>query len=165
MADYATELAARKEINRQLDGLIRAAAARVRRLEGSRMTDSQLRNLLGVAAATDSVEEVTNFIRYQMGRDSRQPDRQTWLYRGGADAEPFGRALINDIEAGVVRDAVAAVTGKVPGADPVAVRSRVIALYVGYLIRCFVYADKVDDWDGLAARVAAAPEGEGGAHA
>lgn len=142
MSDMETALAKRKAINRQVDGLIRAAAKSVQNLEGTDMRVSQLRNLLSVAAATQSVEEVTNFIRYQIGRTPR-----TW----GA----FGRAVIADIEADTVKKAADAVTMEVPEADPVEVRAELIALYVGYMNRCFVYAAETKDWQGLSGRLEA----------
>jgi hypothetical protein len=151
-------LETRKAIKRQVDGLIRAAAEKVKLLrvppkqnepQQTNMKESQLRNLLNVAIASDSIEEVTNFIRYQMGRDSH---KQTWLHEG------FGEAVIKDIEADAVRKAVKAVMEEVKEADPIEVRSQLISLYLGYLNRCFVYASNANGWEDLSARLEAREE-------
>ncbi len=145
MLNVATELAKRKAIARQLDELIRAGSRNVEILEGSEMKESQIRNVVNVAAASESIEEVTNFIRYQIGRDTR---KRTWAY-SQSGGRGFGAAIIADIETGQVSTAVEAVMRDVPAADRVDVRSQLIALYLGYLNRRFIYADKTKDWSGL----------------
>jgi hypothetical protein len=144
MSEVATELAVQQAIARQLDELIRAGSRNVKLLEGSEMKESQIRNALNVAATSQSIEEVTNFIRYQIGRDTR---KLTWARKAGGQS--FGTAVIADIETGQVQRALEAVIREVPNADPVAVRSKLIALYLGYLNRCFIYADKTKDWQSL----------------
>ncbi|MDQ3918623.1 MAG: hypothetical protein M3348_09110 [Acidobacteriota bacterium] len=137
MSEMETALKVRRLVERQIDDLIRAASRNVALLEGSEMERSQVRNLVNLAAASRSIEEVTNFIRYQIGRDAK---RKTWGHGG------FGMAVIADIETGQVREALKAVTSQVQDADIIAVRSELIALYLGYLNRCFVYAKEEDDW-------------------
>jgi hypothetical protein len=139
-ATVATTLAVRKAIDRQLDDLIRAAAEKVKKLKGADMRQNQIRNVVNVANATESTEAVTNFIRYQIGRDSRWRD--------------FGKAVIADIETGAVSAALKAVKEAVPQADLTSTRAELTALYLGYLNRCFVYADNTDDWDDLSAKLA-----------
>jgi hypothetical protein len=140
MSEVATKLAARKAMERQLDSLISAATKNVVKLKDSEMKENQIRNVVNVAVGSQSVEEVTNFIRYQIGRDTR---RNTWGHNG------FGKAVIDDIVKGQVKSAVDVVVGAVPDADPIYVRSELIALYLGYLNRCFIYVDKTKDWEGL----------------
>jgi hypothetical protein len=140
MSEMATTLSVRKAVEGQVDGLILAGSRNVAKLQGSEMRESQIRNLVNVAAASKSVEEVTNFIRYQIGRDVRG---NTWAHNG------FGKAIIADIQTGQVRAALEAVLREVPEADIVSVRSELIALYLGYLNRCFIYAFKTDDWSDL----------------
>lgn len=140
MSEVAIALAVRKATARQLDDLIRAASKNVEKLNGSEMKENQIRNIVNVAATSESIEEVTNFIRYQIGRDTR---KNTWAYEG------FGKAVIDDIEKGQVKSALEAIIRNVRGADPVSVRSELIALYLGYLNRCFIYADKTKDWMNL----------------
>lgn len=141
MSEMETALKVRELVGKQIDELIRAASRKVKLLEGSDMERSQVRNLVNLAAASRSVEEVTNFIRYQIGRDTRG---KTWSHDG------FGKALIADIETGQVKEALKAVLRDVPGADLVTVRSELIALYLGYLNRCFVYAKESKDWESFA---------------
>ncbi|HWW75417.1 MAG TPA: hypothetical protein VNZ44_08475 [Pyrinomonadaceae bacterium] len=149
MNDMATALAARKAVSEQVDELIRAAGRNVAKLRGAdEMRESQIRNLVNLAAASRSVEEVTNFIRYQIGRDTKG---KTWAHEG------FGKAVIADIETGQVRKSLEAVVAQVSGADLVAVRSELIALYLGYMNRCFVYASKANDWTSF---VSGMPGGE-----
>jgi hypothetical protein len=140
MSDVAVELAVRKATARQLDDLIRAASKNVEKLNGSEMKENQIRNVVNVAATSESIEEVTNFIRYQIGRDAR---KNTWGHNS------FGKAVIDDIAKGQVQFALEAVIKSVPGADRVSVRSELIALYLGYLNRCFIYAVKTEDWNNL----------------
>ncbi|MCS6862324.1 MAG: hypothetical protein NZT92_18635 [Abditibacteriales bacterium] len=149
MTDLKTTLAVRKAIDRQIDHLIRAAAQNVARLAGSDMEENQIRNVLNVASTTESMEAVTNFIRYQIGRDTRG---NTWGSNG------FGKAVIADIETGAVKQALDAVKAEVPAADTGHVRAQLTELYLGYLNRCFVYAKKSGDWQNLSGRIA----GQGG---
>ncbi|HJQ31673.1 MAG TPA: hypothetical protein VJ866_05835 [Pyrinomonadaceae bacterium] len=151
MSEMETALKVRELVGRQIDELIRAASRKMELLEGSEMERSQVRNLVNLAAASKSVEEVTNFIRYQIGRDTKG---KTWGYNG------FGKAVIADIETGQVRKALVAVFEKVPEADLVIVRSELIALYLGYLNRCFIYAKEEKDWRSFDAS-AAGGEGAG----
>jgi hypothetical protein len=138
MTDIGTTLAARKAVSDQVDDLIRAASRNVTKLQGAEeMRESQIRNLVNLAAGSRSLEEVTNFIRYQIGRDTKG---KTWSHNG------FGKAVIADIESGQVRKSLEVVVAGVPGADLVTIRSELIALYLGYLNRCFVYASRTHDW-------------------
>jgi len=140
-----TELKVRKTVGRQLDDLIRGACRCVQVLEGSSMEENQIRNLVNVAATSESLEEVTNFIRYQMGRDG---PKRTWRHTG-SQKKSFGELVIEDIEKGTVQKALKAVLTGVPEADKIRVRSELIALYLGYMNRSFTYAKKARDWKQL----------------
>ena len=153
MSEMATTLKVRKLMEGQIDGLILAGNRNVEKLEGSEMRESQIRNLVNVAATSKSIEEVTNFIRYQIGRDVRG---DTWAHKD------FGKAIIADIQTGQVKTALKAILKEAPEADMISVRSDLIALYLGYLNRCFIYASKTDDWSDLGS--APAEGGEGAAH-
>lgn len=133
----AITLRLRKAIQHQTDGLIRAAAKNVAILKNfPKMEESQIRNVLNLAAETVSMEEVTNFIRYQIGRKPKE-----W--------EDFGKAVINDIEKGAVSAALKAVMEVTPDADRIEARAELTARYLGYLNRCFVYAKRTEEWDNL----------------
>jgi hypothetical protein len=146
MTDLRTTLAVRKAIDRQIDGLIRAAAKNVATLKDAEMRQHQIRNVVNVASATVSMEAVTNFIRYQIGRDRR------W--------REFGKAVIADIETGPVKTALDAVLQAEPEADCVSTRAELTRLYLGYLNRCFVYAENAQDWQGLSASFDRCKEGQ-----
>jgi hypothetical protein len=136
MTDTATALKLRKAIQRQIDVLIQAAAKNVSLLKGTGMEKNQIRNVVNLASETVSMEEVTNFIRYQIGRKPKE-----W--------EDFGKAVIKDIETGAVKAALKAVMEETRDADPVVARAELTARYLGYLNRCFIYAKETNDWDSL----------------
>jgi hypothetical protein len=140
MTDIATTLSLRQAIQRQTDGLIRAAAKNVALLENTGMEENQIRNLVNLAGATKSMEEVTNFIRYQIGRR-----RNDW--------EKFGQAVIKDIEIGAVKTALEAVMKEAAQADLIEARAELTARYLGYLNRCFIYAKETRDWRNLSSHL------------
>ena len=135
MTNIAVKLAAEREIDSHIDNIVRAVAKRVAALgDVPQLEESQLNNLVNVADHTTSQEAVTNFIRYQIGRD-RNGDK--WACRG------FGAEVIKDIEKEdrVIQTALKAVVAKVPlSNENNVVRARLIALYTGYLTRTYVYA-------------------------
>jgi len=143
-------LAFEKAIGQELDGVVRAAAKTVQLLapaRASEMRENQIRNVVSVAVETPSVEVITNFIRYQMGRSSQG---KTWLYNN------FGQAVISDIEGPVGEAAVRVadeVTAKVGGVDRKTIckdaHLKLARFYLGYLNRCFYYGDKTGRWDDL----------------
>jgi len=133
-------------IGKELDSIVRLAAKTVRLLgpgKASEMRENQIRNVLSVAVETPSVEVITNFIRYQMGRSSQG---KTWLYNS------FGQQVIADIE-GSLAEAAKRVTSAVGEPDEKAVSQdahlMLTRLYLGYLNRCFYYGDKTGKWDEL----------------
>jgi hypothetical protein len=131
-----TTLAVRQAIRRQTDELIRAATRNVAYLQGTGMEENQIRNVMNLAAATLSSEEVTNFIRYQIGRSPRN-----W--------EDFGKAVIKDIETGAIKKAMDEVMKAAPSADAMQVKADLISRYLAYLNRRFIYAKKTQDWGNL----------------
>lgn len=79
--------------------------AQVLRISPKHFGHSQLRNLIAVAMETDSPAVVLNFLRYQMGRDAKNP--KNWALRQGGIQ--LGQRFIDAIHAGVVYQAVAEV--------------------------------------------------------
>jgi len=139
-------LAFERAIGKELDSIVRAAAKTVQLLapaRASEMRENQIRNVLSVAVETSSVEVITNFIRYQMGRSSQG---KTWLYNN------FGQAVIADIE-GPVGEAAKRVAREIgdPDEQEACRRAhiRLTRLYLGYLNRCFYYGDKTERWGDL----------------
>ena len=73
-----TQLALERAIDRHLDTLVRAAGRTVSLLHDDQaMRENQMRNVVDVAMTTQSLDVVTNFIRYQMGRSA---GNRAWLH-------------------------------------------------------------------------------------
>lgn len=146
-----TRLLLERAVDRRLDRLLRAAGRQVYLLRDDRtMRENQIRNVLEVALSKPSIDVVTNFIRYQMGRSG---GNQAWLHNN------FGQKVVEDIERGIVPELAAEVaeevSREVPEADRDEVareaRLRLVRLYLGYLNRWFYYGFKTRRWDDIAA--------------
>ena len=143
------ELLLEQAISRQFDPLIQQVTRTALKLEGNRdMEVNQLRNLLGVAVESRSIEVVVNFIRYQIARNSR-----AW----GLGKEDFGHQVITDLRNPVAQMAKAAMNDlrTLAGDTPVVneleprVYMRLVQLYLGYLNRTFYFARRVSSFDWL----------------
>ena len=145
------QLALERAIDRQLDEVVRTAGRTVSLLHDDRaMRENQIRNVVDVALATQSLDVVTNFIRYQMGRSG---GNQAWLHNN------FGQKVVQDLEnsEGVVQRLLATVTEEVhrqvQEADEAEVRHeaqlRLVRLYLGYLNRWFYYGSKTRRWEDI----------------
>jgi hypothetical protein len=145
-------LALKQAVINQLPAVITAAAEAVLRLKpdegrGSGMMENQIRNVVNVATEAKSIVDVTNFIRYQIGRSNS--DRQ-WQYNR------FGQQVIEDIEDGIVekcaQQAAELVSGEIEkrggnvDITPLCGEARLILMqqYLGYLNRKFSYCDKMN---------------------
>ncbi len=153
------ELLLRYGIEQHVSTLIKKGAEAVRTLrpqsgQQSPMEESQLRNLLNVALETSSVDVITNFIRYQIGRSPN-----IW----GSKEKDFGPTLIRDIETGNVLKAAEQITEDMRGQvsaehlGDVSQRAylRLTRLYLGYAMRVFYYCKKREEakdpqaWENL----------------
>ena len=110
MTDVRLTPAHRRALDLQKEGLVRAAEillseGEVTAIPKNKLGDSQLNNLLAIANETESPAVVTNFIRYQMGRDGQG---RHWS-RPGASGRKLGDLFIDAIETGAVHQAVEAV--------------------------------------------------------
>ncbi len=103
-----------------------------------RFGDSQLRNLIAVANETESPAVVTNFVRYQIGRDSRG---QTWRFQSGGQS--LGERLIEDLsaDAGAVREALATVPALEDPLTKQLATMELIRQYLGFASRYLKYLD------------------------
>lgn len=149
------ELSLQEAIQQQLDELVRLATQTVvNHINLKEMENSQLRNLINVAATVKSVEVVTNFIRYQIGRNAK-------AWRGETD---FGHEVIKAIEGPIKELADSAVDAtqaylKQKGVSEEDLQKsdvdqkkklthqQLTEFYLGYLNRCFYYAKKTSDKD------------------
>ena len=99
---------------------------------------SQLRNLIAVANETDSPAVVMNFIRYQMGRDSK---KKNWSWKYGD--QRLGDRLLADLGGaeGTVRQALL----KIPDLDEPSKKqlatTELIRYYLGFASRYLKYLD------------------------
>jgi hypothetical protein len=135
-----TRLALQREVDRRLGEVVRAAGKRVHLLHDDRaMRENQIRNVLDVAMSTQSIEVVTNFIRYQMGRSG---GNQAWLHNN------FGQEVVQDLEdrQRIIQRLAAEVCHAVQEANRDQalreVQLRLARLYLGYLNRWFYYGKK-----------------------
>lgn len=85
----AIGLKERREIGKYQGSLVEEAEKLVDQAEPiwTKLEESQLRNVAGVAASAMCVPVVTNFIKYQMGR------QKNWKYKD------FGVKVINEMDA------------------------------------------------------------------
>ncbi|OGS03123.1 MAG: hypothetical protein A3G41_05495 [Elusimicrobia bacterium RIFCSPLOWO2_12_FULL_59_9] len=168
------QFALRGAIDDALDDLIIAGADKVTLLKDNRsrtgrlsLSRSQIKNVVNVAGGTRSPEAVSNFIRYQMGRQGGLPWRHPTVNR-----QVFGREVIADIECekggtSTIETATRTVCEKVKAqlqdrnytTDVTELereaRAQLTALYLGYLNRTYAYCEAMDKdnkncWDDVA---------------
>lgn len=167
--DAVCQFALRRAIDGVLDDLIVAGADKVMLLRDNRderskklsMSRSQIKNVVSEAAEQKGPLSVTNFIRYQMGRQGGRP----WRWQDKAKTrKAFGQEIIADIEGaegntGVIDNATRSVCKRVIDelryrrrtTDQAelerAARSQLIALYLGYISRTYSYCEAMDEED------------------
>jgi len=139
-------LVADDTVDRVMNRLIPQAEGLIKNLfrYPHRMERSQLTNLVAVSLETNSVAVVLDYVRYQMGRDSKA---ETW--RKGQPS--FGSQLLQQLEdlrqtaGGLIEDAVRQYGIKPP--DRAAEEERLwmvlVRRFVGAVHRSFVYYDAV----------------------
>ena len=129
------ELLIRQKIDQIEDNLVQRAEDIVDNCPGitderKGLEDKQLRNVMAVAAETESLSVVDNFIKYQIGRsyDPKKPP-QKWRFGG------FGEKMRVDL-VWLKQQAQSLAGNKVSAKD---LEIRLVRLYLGYLIRHFKY--------------------------
>lgn len=160
--DAVCQFALRRAIDDVLDDLIVAGADKVvllknnRRYEKLALSRSQIKNVVNEAADKRSRQAVTNFIRYQMGRQGGEAWRNA-----AAGRRAFGLEVIADIESGeshASRIDVAALSVCAKVIEDLRRRNRttdeaelkreaqaqLTALYLGYLNRTYAYCEALD---------------------
>ena len=147
-----------REIDQQLDAIVQVAGSLAAQLQGSSMRENQLRNVLDVALHTESIEVVGNYIRYQIGRG------------GSWKSGNFGENVIAALgDSGhVQRVAKKAANGALSKLNEAQAdnklgkealpelaklereaRVQLTRLFLGYLNRWFLYADREKAWDKI----------------
>ncbi len=139
------ELALQAAMRRQMDEIVRAANGDAALLDGAPrgrgLERKQLSNVLSVAEESQSLLVVTNFIRYQMGRERIG---KAWCHNN------FGQRLVWQIEdpEGVVSRQTIQVLEllldecKASEAWHKRISYELMKSYLGYLQRAFVYGSK-----------------------
>lgn len=156
--DTLREIALSREIDRQLDTIVQVAGSLAAQLQGSSMRENQLRNVLDVALHTESIEVVGNYIRYQIGRGG------SW--KSGNFGENVVAALgDNGHVQRVAKKAASGALNKLNEAQADNklgeealpelaelerdARVQLTRLFLGYLNRWFLYADREKTWDKI----------------
>jgi hypothetical protein len=132
----------RRTIDRLKEKLVPAAEkllddAQVKEISRKKFGESQLRNLLAIAKKTESPAVVSNFIRYQMGRDTK---KLAWAKKPEGQDKALGDRLIDELETGVVATAL----GKIDGVDEEQKQLAKIELirhFLGFASRYLRYLD------------------------
>jgi hypothetical protein len=146
MNDLRREMAIQAEVELELNSLIRGMSTLVDKTQiaDGGMEKAQMKNLLGTALDTESVEVVLNYIRYQMGRDTRELN---WRY------QRFGDELVRALN-GLRADAERIVIGAhrdLGLGDPSqrqidAAWLHLVRHYLGQLNRYFYYRKEAQRW-------------------
>ena len=126
------------------EGLVLAAEkllddAAVTEIPKAKLGDSQLRNLLAVANETESPAVVSNFIRYQMGRDDRGND-----WRKVAGGTTLGDRFLREIEGegGAIAEALQGdALAALEGTERQVARIHLIRHFIGFASRYLKYLE------------------------
>ncbi len=134
------ELRINRAIDASMNGLLGGMKKFIddARIWESRMEVHQINNVMSVAQETGSVEVVKNYVRYQVGRDTRN---DSWRWRVGS-LKNFGEQLVDKLDE--LRDmAIAILSGadstNAPSADVDRVWITLARSYLGHLNRYFFY--------------------------
>lgn len=140
-------------INREIDGSMNELLVEMQRFVDntriweSRMEEHQMTNLVGVAGQTGSVEVVKNFVRYQIGRDTRN---ENWRWRVGS-VKNFGEQVVDKLDElrGMAEGIVAGASNPTAGERDVdRVWMSLCRVYLGHLSRYFYYKKKTAEGGG-----------------
>lgn len=161
------EIALSRAIDGQLNEIVQVAGKLAAQLQNSGMRENQLRNVLDVALHTESIEVVGNYIRYQIGRG------------GGWKTSNFGENLIAALDSGgpvyvSAKDAASAVIEEMEKAKKQGklgeeslpdqatlikkAHIKLVRLFLGYLNRWYLYADREKAWGKIEPMLKSAQE-------
>lgn len=132
----------REALDLQKENLVIAAEAllseaEVTTIPKNKFGDSQLQNLLAIANETQSPAVVSNFIRYQMGRDRK---KLAWARPAPLTGTPLGDLLINAIDRGAVSQAVASIEG-LEGQYKQIAKMTMLRHFLGFISRHLKYLE------------------------
>ena len=131
----------RREIDRAKEGLVEAAErmlndSAILEIRPNDFGDSQLRNLIAIANETESPAVVTNYIKYQMGRDNHQ---RGWSHPGRGKS--LGDSMIHEIENGSIMKALNDVNdgAELEGKQKQLARIELVRHFLGFSSRYLKY--------------------------
>jgi hypothetical protein len=111
--------------------------AQVVKIKRNDLGESQLRNLIAIANETQSPAVVLNFIRYQMGRDSRN---RNWSKRVGG--ETVGELFLKELEKGAIATALEDMASVIEnGEEKQLVRIELFRHFLGFASRYMKFLD------------------------
>ena len=137
-----------RAVDRRKDDLVKAAEDLLEKKKGNvialdpkKFGHSQLRNVIAVATETESAAVVSNFIRYQIGRDTYG---NSWA--ANRCGKPLGQLFIDEIDGnqGVIMTSLAVVEKETPLAEKAQVQSAKIELirqFLGFASRHMKYIE------------------------
>jgi hypothetical protein len=128
MSDLEVQLKIQKGIRDYEDELVQKIEAAFNQKYGQ-LDPSQYQNLVQVALSTESSEVIKNFLRYQVGRDTK------WGRGEGSLAE----AIVKDIQGDLEKQAQAIANAAGDGSKKKAVHIELIRRYLGYGKRHLIY--------------------------
>ncbi|PYP83344.1 MAG: hypothetical protein DMF61_23415 [Blastocatellia bacterium AA13] len=133
MSTAKSELKLRSEIDKKIGELVLRAEKVIEDLRDklNRIENNQIKNVLAVANSAPHSAIVTNFIRYQMGRQGAP--RKAWSESG------LGEKVIQEVD-GRVRALASTVASAAGCADVDYVHAKLVSLFLGFLNRSFVFA-------------------------
>ncbi|VXD17599.1 conserved hypothetical protein [Planktothrix serta PCC 8927] len=117
-----------KGIRQAEDELVQAIEKALDSKKYGNLEESQFRNLVRVAETTDSPEVIKNFIRYQVGRDTK------W----GRGKDSLAEIIINDINA-KTKEKAEAIAKQAKTQDIKSIHIELIRRYLGYGARHLKY--------------------------
>jgi hypothetical protein len=121
MSDLQVALRIQKGIRDYEDHLVEKIEAAFQKKYGQ-LDLSQYQNLVQVALSTESPEVIKNFLRYQVGRDTK------W----GRDKGSLAEAIIEDIQGDLAQQANAIAEAAGDGTQKKQVHIELIRRYLGY---------------------------------
>ncbi|MBX7223826.1 MAG: hypothetical protein K1Y36_28180 [Blastocatellia bacterium] len=101
---------------------------------GNEFGKSQLKNLQNIANQTEAIEVITNFIRYQMGRE-----RNSGWNQADSHGTRFGESFIARIEKTIPERILTLIKGEIDDSQKQSIQIELTRRFIGYACRQFTY--------------------------
>lgn len=129
--EVKTALEIQKGIRQAEDELVLMIQEALDKTQYGNLEESQFRNLVRVADTTDSSEVIKNFIRYQVGRETKEA-------KWGRGKNSLAERIIHDIDT-KTKEKADAIAKKVETKDIKPIHLELIRRYLGYGARYLKY--------------------------